>query len=349
MTEKQEREDKAKEKDRGKAIIATTKALEKMKPTKKIKYAFEKESLENIRDELESWQRRFDPSWMLTMRIADRLIDQQLDQEEMKPRQTGFIMAAKGVRDAAMQSSVTLVNAEGSIFKTADVLDEEEAPIPYSSAVLSRIEDTEEPVLVDTMICNPNADFTRTTKDVRNLARILSNVDPSSFGLLTCRGVVKSSIEDLSFPGQEQNAFKFLFAVPPTLTSPKSLRSYLMEGNPSYPLNSRFDLAKQLTNSVLFVHSSQFVHKNIRPETIIVFEKEDSKRNDLGGLFLVGFEKFRPSEGITVRTGDGLWQHDLCKFSFSFPTVSSFIQFPHHSRVFQTVLSEWVHHSRFGT
>ena len=318
LTEKRERassEDKEKVKDRGLAILSTTKALERMAPRKKVRYAFEKESLEKIRDELESWQRRFDPSWMLTMRIADSLIDQQLNQEEMKPRQTEFIMAAKSVRDAARESSTTLVPAvDGSIFKAVSILIKEETPIEYSSAALSCLTDTEEPVLVDTMICNTSADSTRTTKDVRNLARILSNVDPSSFGLLNCRGVVKSSVEDPYIPGQYLNAFKFLFAIPPALRSPKSLRALLMEGNPSYPLNSRFDLAKQLTNSVLFVHSSQFVHKNIRPETIIVFEKEDKGGNSLGGLFLVGFQKFRPSEGITARIGDGLWQHDLCKF-----------------------------------
>jgi hypothetical protein len=160
------------------------------------------------------------------------------------------------------------------------------------------------------MICNPIADMTRTTKDVRKLARVLSKVDPTTFGLLACRGVVKASTEDPLAPmGQETNAFKFLFSIPPPLKSPKSLRTLLIESDATCPLNSRFDLAKQLTNSVLFVHNSQFVHKNIRPETIIVFENDAAR---MGSSFLVGFEKFRPAEGMTYRTSDGIWQHDLC-------------------------------------
>jgi serine/threonine protein kinase len=160
------------------------------------------------------------------------------------------------------------------------------------------------------MICNPIADMTRTTRDVRKLARILSKVDPLTFGLLACRGVVKTSTEDPSPIGQGINSFKFVFSIPPSLKSPRSLRTLLIENDASFTLNSRFDLAKQLTNSVLFVHNSQFVHKNIRPETIIVFENDSAK---IGSSFLVGFEKFRPAEGMTYRISDGIWQHDLCR------------------------------------
>jgi hypothetical protein len=313
--------EKKKEKEKDLDIHAVTKALEKMAPRKKVKYAFQKESLESIRDDLESWQRRFDPSWMLIMRIADSLIDEQLDQEEKKPQQTKFIMAAKGVRDAARKSTSTSVPMDGSIFKPATILTTDETPIPFSSALLCQLPDSKEHVLVDTMICNPIADMNRTVRDVCKLARILSKVDPSTFSLLACTGVVKSSTTTCTeqpFSGVHQGqskeppTFKFLFAIPTSLSSPKSLRALLIESNPWYPLNSRFDLAKQLTSSVLFIHSSQFVHKNIRPETTIIFEKRGKSGSDLGGLFLVGFEKFRPAEGITYRTGDGIWQHDLC-------------------------------------
>jgi hypothetical protein len=325
--ENQERE-REKQKERDPDFPAMVKALEKMTSKKKFKYAFKKDSLEKIFDDLETWQKRFDPSWMLIMRMADSKIDAQLSQEEQKPRphQTGFIMAAKGVRDAARESTSTLVPADGgssSIFKPASILSADEKCIPFSSAVLCHMGETKELVLVDTMVCNPIADITRTTKDVRKLARILSKVDPLTFGLLACRGVVKSSTstsqsspDDSSLvPGIDNlPAFKFLFAIPPHLSRPKSLRTLLLQNDASCPLNSRFDLAKQLTNSVMFVHGSQFVHKNIRPETIIVFADEDhGGEREMGRSFLVGFEKFRPAEGMTYRTGDGIWGHDLCK------------------------------------
>jgi hypothetical protein len=306
------------EKDKDIDIAEMSKALRKMTPMKKVKYGFKKDALEKIIEDLENWQRRFDPSWMLIIRMTDEKIDQQLDQEEKKPRKTSFIMAAKGVRDAARESTSTLV-PDGSIFVSSDILESEETPIPFSSALLCRLSDSKEHVLVDTMICNPITDMARTTKDVRKLARTLSKVDPTTFGLLACHGVVRASTEDPASTGQEVNAFKFLFSIPPSLKCPKSLRTLLIESDAAWPLNSRFDLAKQLTNSVLFVHNSQFVHKNIRPETIIVFENDTDK---MGSSFLVGFEKFRPAEGMTYRTSDGIWQHDLCTL-FSFSNLSS--------------------------
>lgn len=321
-------------------------ALEKMHPKKKFKYAFKKDSLEKIIDDLENWQKRFDPSWMLIMRMADEKIDVQLRDEEMKPwtRRAGFIMAAKGVRDAARESNssstTTLVNerSEGSIFKDGNVLGAEVVEVQNSSAVLGTLVETDEEVLVDTMVCNAVADLNRTTKDVRKLARILSNVDPSTFGLLVCRGVIRpssaSSSASLSsfstaydsqgtFNPDVHPTFKFLFAIPPSLSRPKSLRTLLLSGGTSVPLNSRFDLAKELTNSVMFVHSSQFVHKNIRPETIIVFDHDKEGGKGLGSSFLVGFEKFRPAEGMTYRVSDGIWQHDLCVFFFSSSLIHS--------------------------
>jgi hypothetical protein len=313
--------EKEKEKEQDLDIPAVTKVLEEMGRRKKVKYAFQKRSLESIRDDLESWQRRFDPSWILTMRIADSLIDEQLDQEERKPQQTKFIIAAKGVREAARESTSTSIPMDGSIFKLATILTTDETPIPFSSALLCQLSDSKEHILVDTMICNPIADMNRTMRDVRKLARILSKVDPSTFGLLACIGVLQSSTKTCTkqpssgyHQGQskEHPTFKFLLAIPTSLSSPKSLRALLIESNPWYPLNHRFDLAKQLTSSLLFIHSSQFVHKNIRPETTIIFDKGERLGSDLGRLFLVGFEKFRPMEGITYRTSDGIWQHDLC-------------------------------------
>jgi serine/threonine protein kinase len=290
---------------------ATVELLRRMPLIKKAKYAFKKESLEKIIDDLETWQRRFDPSWMLIMRVADEEIDQQLDQEEKMSGQTRFIMAAKGVRDAARESTSSLTTG-GSIFVSAEALSSVETPIPYSSVFLDYLSGSRELVLVDTMICNPIADVARTTRDVRKLSRILSKVDPATFGLLVCRGVITSSVKNPSpFISREIATFKFLFMIPPLIKNPKSLRALLIEADPLCPLNSRLDLAKQLTSSVLFVHGSQFVHKNIRPETIIIFESDS---REIDSLFLVGFEKFRPVDGMTYRTSDGNWQRDLCTY-----------------------------------
>lgn len=316
LHEKEKRVDNEQKRDFD--LKTMTKALEKMTPKNKVRYAFKKETLEAIRNDLENWQRRFDPSWMLTMLITDSLVDEQLEKEEKKPQQTRFIMAAKGIRDAAQEPTSASSPTDGSIFKSSTFLGDEETPIAFSSTLFCHLSGSDECVLVDTMVSNAIADTNRTLRDVRKLAQILSNVEPSTFSLLTCTGVIKSSIpapEELSH-GQiikELPTFKFLFSIPNSLTKPKSLRAFLVESNPLYPLNSRFDLAKELASSVLYIHSSQFVHKNIRPETAITFETMGNLGEDkLGGLFLVGFEKFRPAEGMTYWTSDGIWQHDLC-------------------------------------
>ena len=95
------------------------------------------------------------------------------------------------------------------------------------------------------------------------------------------------------------------------------LRTVLLSRT-SYPLDERLDLAKRLTSSILFVHTVQFVHKNIRPETIIIFQNEHSH---IGAPFLAGFEQFRVEDGNTYRVGDDMWQHNLCKIPPNFPVI----------------------------
>lgn len=158
------------------------------------------------------------------------------------------------------------------------------------------------------MISNPAANANNTTKEVRNLARILAEVDPLTFGLLKCRGVIKVAKMHTFQPLFD---FKFIFDIPTHLSTPQSLRALLLSGV-AYPLDGRLELAKKIASSVLFVHTVQFVYKNIRPETIVVFRNENS---DIGLPYLAGFEKFRVEDGNTYLAGDSLWDHNLCTTS----------------------------------
>lgn len=214
-----------------------------------------------------------------------------------------IIVAAKGLRDAARANQDSESKDQKSIWIEPDDIELNIQKIRNSSVQLSLGPD-ESMVLIDTMACNPAANITKTTKEVRNLARVLAEVDPSTFGLLKCRGVMRTSK-----PGSVHQLldFKFIFDVPHKLTKPQSLRAVLLSENP-YPLDERLELAKKLTASVLFVHTVQFVHKNIRPETIIIFQNECS---EIGAPFLSGFEQFRLEDGATFLSGDDLWHHNL--------------------------------------
>jgi serine/threonine protein kinase len=215
-----------------------------------------------------------------------------------------IIVAAKGLRDAARANQDSESKDQKSIWIEPDDMELNIQKIRNSSVQLSLGPD-ESMVLIDTMVCNPAANITKTTKEVRNLARVLAEVDPSTFGLLKCRGVMR-----VSKPGSVHQLldFKFIFDVPHKLTKPQSLRAVLLSEKP-YPLDERLELAKKLTASVLFVHTVQFVHKNIRPESIIIFQNECS---EIGAPFLSGFEQFRLEDGATFLSGDDLWYHNLC-------------------------------------
>lgn len=100
-----------------------------------------------------------------------------------------------------------------------------------------------------------------------------------------------------------------LFTVPSGLQKPASLRSLLIrKKDTDFSVNERLALAIGLAKSLMFVHSSRFVHKNIRPETVIVFANRDSR---LGKCFVMGFEQFRPVDGWTHRQGDARLERDL--------------------------------------
>ncbi|CZT08627.1 uncharacterized protein RCO7_11528 [Rhynchosporium graminicola] len=142
-----------------------------------------------------------------------------------------------------------------------------------------------------------------TLSDVCKLAKILRRVTSFDLGILACKGVVKSA-------SQNEQGFntRLLFDIPSNLTNPQYLRTLLSFVNSSYPLDGRFLLAKQLAKGVMFVHSAGFVHKNIRPDTILVFQ--DGKSSNLWP-FLTGFEKFRIAEGSTLHQGDDTWEKNL--------------------------------------
>lgn len=283
-------------------VVAGRKPL---KPLQKAKYALKKNELRQAVDEIEEWQARYDPSWFLIMQRPIGDIDKGLHecQQKSKPQQIPIALAAKGIRDAVRAIQDENCKERGSIW--IDHLDLIPSKVSHSSVEVSSLHDTEERVIIDTMVSTPESSAVQTLKGVRNLARILAEVDPVTFGLLKCRGVLRfGGSSDLS---TSPMGFKFVLNIPPHLIGPQSLRNILLSGT-RYPLDERLELAKKLANSVLFVHTAQFVHKNIRPETIVLFRNE---RSDIGAPFLVGFEQFRVEDGRTYRAGDDVWEHNL--------------------------------------
>lgn len=236
-------------------------------------------------------------------RISNPIVDQKLT--PLRVRTSDAALAMKRLRETIKPAAQT---PGKSVFISATDLGEEELlSFPYSSMFIAKLLRPGRSVLVD-IITSPagtGLDPDVMLRGIRDVAKILAQTDPMTFGILTCHGVVKSIDDGVG-------TFKFVFDIPSQLKNPRSLRSLLTSSmgqqRPTYPLNERFGLAKRLARSVMFVHSSNLVHKNIRPDTVVLFQDETTH---LGIPFLVGFEKIRSIDAFTQRMGDVEWEKNL--------------------------------------
>ncbi|KAI8950136.1 hypothetical protein F4801DRAFT_363059 [Xylaria longipes] len=270
---------------------------------KKSKYLLLKETIEKAVRNLEDWQRRFDPSWFLVLRIAennDVSVKPQLNDAATKvkelagaPKEKNTFDLAKGLLDITSRP-----DGDSGIFLPEKTFDKR--PIPYSTAVLARRpQRTSKWLIIDSIPCDEQADRDELTRSVRLLASKLKRADPLTFGLLNCQGVMKVN--------GDKPSFDFILDTPHGKDTFSSLRGALLsQDTPS--LSKRLSIAKELTKSISYMHTFDFVHKNIRPETILLFDDSQTKKSL---TFLVGFEGFRAVDGATAQRGDAELHRDL--------------------------------------
>ncbi|PYH41659.1 uncharacterized protein BP01DRAFT_360146 [Aspergillus saccharolyticus JOP 1030-1] len=299
----------------------------------KLKVILLKRHLSKTVSDLEEWQRKFDPSWYLITRLANPEVDRQL--EHRLPAEPRSAPASPSTRLARMRNTIQQIAAQEaepreSMFKDPRPIKENMVPIAGTDAYMST--DGAKRLLLDSanlaaaqVSATPNL-LAIARHQVRDLARLLLHIDPEAFNLLKCEGV----IELAAGTGAQ---FYLLFEIPPGLSSPRTLRDHLLALAPNPSLTQRVQLAKQLARSVMFVHAAGFVHKNIRPETVLIFENKATpshpeptlppptpdhhnpnmrtQSDRLGPSFLIGFERFRRAEGHTDRFGDLAWEKNL--------------------------------------
>ncbi|KAI0908526.1 hypothetical protein F4823DRAFT_640039 [Ustulina deusta] len=143
-----------------------------------------------------------------------------------------------------------------------------------------------------------------TKKDIRNLARRLQHNEPRTFNLLSCKGFVS---ERANLQNASPARFTIVSRVPPDSVDPRSLRDLLLNTTPD-SLSEKFLAAQDLAKAVAYVHVFGFVHKGIRPESILSFKPVKGGQSS---LFLVGFEDFRREDGRTQRLGDSAIERNL--------------------------------------
>lgn len=159
------------------------------------------------------------------------------------------------------------------------------------------------------------AGIRRTTQAI---ATQLRKADSTTMGILSCRGF---------FWDQPNNRMELHFPFPAGLENPRSLLDILAESdsNPRsgrvHPLNDRLKLAKRIASGIFYVHSGDFVHKNIRSENIIIFEAtadlpDAQKRlrqypRTIGHPFLVGYDGVRRVDAASLLLREEDWQKNL--------------------------------------
>ncbi|KAK7910616.1 hypothetical protein PG985_013097 [Apiospora marii] len=282
------------------------------------RYAITKNTLDKIMGDLEQWQKRFDPCWFLMMRIASPLIDQELanlkEKDSFKGPTTNHRLKvtsnattkspaslADGLRDALREQP----QRSTSVFLPPDPL--ELSPILFSVARLALRHTAGKPpkqFIIDRFEIPLQSNQMTAKNDARNLARKLANADPNTFGLLKAKGVMTGEGQRI----EQVEQFNFVYYVPQHLTAPISLRQILMQNHDCLHLSQQVRIARDLATSVGFVHNFNFVHKNIHPESIILFGNSE---NSAMSTFLVGFECFRSADAGSLRKGDADWHKDL--------------------------------------
>ncbi|CAG8001280.1 unnamed protein product [Penicillium olsonii] len=255
-----------------------------------------KESLEKALQELQTWQLQFDPSWYLLMWGTEGAID-----AELKHPGADKLSVARNVRRVLK----TDPGQEARIFLDPGRLQSaRRSTIPHSTFQFVELEKSKSFIL-DSADRPFGDDHSIFRKDIRHLASRLQQVDPNTFHLLQCLGVVPR--EDSG--SKEILSYDFIFKLPPEGSEPQSLRGHLLSRG-IYSLGDRITLAKQLATSISNIHLLDIVHKNIRPETVLIFQ-DNCTRSKLGRSFLLGFKSFRMADGRTNLAGNSVLNEDF--------------------------------------
>lgn len=279
---------------------ASTKTIKSKKgEARRAKYAmWKKSSLENVLADLKDWSEVFDMSWFLITLQPSAAID-----HELHPVQEGdgtSLSTLKELRNAVYSTfDGQLDEKKSSVFLSFDEFDKKATKVEYSFAELWHDTEGNKSFVVD----HPND--TSTVAHVCNLAKRLRTIEPMQFGILRCHGILKQEADASKQNGQ--GSTRFVFTLPFQIKPPQSLRELLVARLGDQVLDDRFSLARQLAKAVMFVHSAGFVHKNIRPETVLVLRGDDQQPHAV----LTGFKSFRLDEGKTLLRGDDLWEANL--------------------------------------
>ncbi|KAL7936467.1 hypothetical protein V8C35DRAFT_277888 [Trichoderma chlorosporum] len=263
------------------------------------KFAMRKEAIDSAIAELHKLQSSTDLIWLLILKTAHDLIDRKIKEPSVIPKALQSEMLT--LRSLLQDQQTTK-----TVFVSQRGLTDAEAITKLPFCVASLLTREKRLYIVDNVVSTSSSTsaLSTVTDDVQTLAQKLREYK-CSFGLLQCRGVVKNVP-----PGQQggQMTMDLVFKMPLGFENPRSLRSTLLSSEKPPSLSILIRLGLELAKSVCHMHILNVVHKNIRPETILLFQEPSTKSL---APFLVGFEKFRKDGGHSSRLGSGDWKLNM--------------------------------------
>lgn len=280
-----------------------------LSPTYKVnrlKYAARHRSLDEAIKDLEVWQGLANQSWFLLLRIADAQIDQVLTSGSVSGPSTGTTIPATFAIRAGLQhvdDSIQGVSAAQHItLRSEDLKRMDINTVPFCDGIAvakkTHSNGSVSRYILNHIQCDTGAKPQILKRNVRDLVRKLQVDEPYTFGLLKCKGFVAESV-----PAglAEHLSLTLVFREPPGSLNPTSLRNILVNTSTVTSTTLRLEIARDLARSISYVHTFGFVHKNVRPESVLIFDRANGQGKS---AFLVGFENFRRDEGWTQRRGD---------------------------------------------
>ncbi|KLU85765.1 hypothetical protein MAPG_04785 [Magnaporthiopsis poae ATCC 64411] len=267
---------------------------------------------------LEEWSDRFFKRALVFFLFGRRALptSKPTNDSETESYESLAVRKVERLRDAVEQS---LENTRGGtrqlLLNRPDEPDTRES-IPHSSLVLSTPAGADAAHARHIIEYRTYSDDAREhevkdlRKVVRDIAGILRHADPRLMGILHCDGFQYDQL---------QNRFELHFPFPQGLTNPRTLSDLLSDpSNPQvkHPLNQRISLAKSIVTAVFVLHSAGFVHKQIRPDNVVVFERKDRPEAQrwpyaIGTPFLVGFDNVRKVDAASLMLPVEDWEKSI--------------------------------------
>ncbi|KAK5629129.1 hypothetical protein RRF57_004844 [Xylaria bambusicola] len=296
---------------------------EKMKITPALK-ARAQEAIER----LEEWNDRFFKRALVFVMFGQRKLPRTKD-ESLEEDEYGVIALKKveKLRDAIYESLESTKKSTRLLLPQPDAADETRTPLANSSLHLCTRKSTQQAYLIEYRTYSDDAreyEIQNHRRVVREIASILHHADARLMGILHCEGFLWDSL---------LNRFELHFPFPGGLTEPRSLLDILLDPETQrtgvkHPLNQRLSLAKRIVRAVFVLHAAGFVHKQIRPDNVLIFdhtvpgpvnttpaEQIHAARRQypytLGEPFLIGFDSARKVDAATLLLSEKDWQKSI--------------------------------------